>query len=567
MKNSVTKYVTLGAVGALSFISGAFVIKTYESVPLTVSIIQEAEKIIGQNFTPAQADSMLNMLNGFNNSYESLHKLNMPNSVVPALNFNPVPVGFVSPDNKNGFKLDKTTGTKMPADKNELAFYTIRQLAELLRTKQISSVELTTFFIDRLKKYNPTLQFAVTITEQHALKKAAEADAEIKAGRCRGVLHGIPFGVKDLLAQKDYKTTFGSVAYKDQQLNIDATVVSKLEAAGGILVAKTTLGELAMGDVWFGGKTKNPWDITRGSSGSSAGSASAVSAGCLPYAIGSETLGSIVSPSTECGDTGLRPSFGRVSKYGAMALSWSMDKLGPIARNVEDAALVFNAIQGTDSKDLSTIAAPFNYDGTIKTLKGYKIGYIKAEFDRAYFGTGANRRMVPNHATDSATLAKLKELGAELVPIEYPQMPVGAMTFILDAEAAAAFQELVLSHRDDQLLQQHKNAWPNIFRASQFISAAEYIQANRARTLLIQNWYEKLKGLDLYITPTSSTNLSMTNLTGNPCVVVPNGFNQRGRPMSITFMGQLFGEGKMLQAAKIYQDATDFHKKHPSLNF
>jgi Asp-tRNA(Asn)/Glu-tRNA(Gln) amidotransferase A subunit family amidase len=567
MNNNVTKYLTLAAVGTLSFASGAFVIKRFESVPLTVGIIQEAEKIIGQSFTPAQADSMLNMLNGFNGSYEALHKLNMPNSVVPALNFNPVPVGFVNPDAKSGFKLDKLTATKMPADKNELAFYTIRQLADLIKTKQISSVELTQFFIDRLKKYNPKLQFAITITEERALKKAAEADAEIKAGHYKGVLHGIPFGVKDLLAQKDYKTTFGSNAYKDQQLNVDATVVSKLEAAGGILIVKTTLGELAMGDVWFGGKTKNPWDITRGSSGSSAGSASAVSAGCLPYAIGSETLGSIVSPATECGDTGIRPSFGRVSKYGAMALSWSMDKLGPIARSVEDAAIVFNTIQGTDGKDLSTIAAPFNYDGSIKSLKGYKIGYVKADFDRAYYGTGANKRAIPNHATDSATLAKLKDLGAELVPIDYPQMPIGAMTFILDAEAGAAFQELVLNHKDDLLVQQHKNAWPNIFRASQFISAAEYIQANRARTLLIQAWYEKLKGLDLYITPSSSTNLSMTNLTGNPCVVLPNGFNQRGRPMSITFMGQLFGEGKMLQAAKVYQDATDFHQKHPALNF
>jgi Asp-tRNA(Asn)/Glu-tRNA(Gln) amidotransferase A subunit family amidase len=557
MKNSVTKYFTLAAVGAVSFLSGAFVVKRWEQVPITTGVVQEAEKIIGQQFTAAQADSMLNLLNNFSSSYESLHKLNMPNSVVPALNFNPVPVGFVNPDKQNGFKISKTTSTKLPADKNELAFYTIRQLADLVKSKQITSVELTRFFIDRLKKYNPQLLFAVTITEERALKKAAEADAEIKSGHYRGVLHGIPFGVKDLLAQKDYKTTFGSVAYQNQQLDVDATVVSKLEAAGGILIAKTTLGELAMGDVWFGGKTKNPWDVSRGSSGSSAGSASAVSAGCLPYAIGSETLGSIVSPATECGDTGLRPSFGRVSKYGAMALSWSMDKLGPIARSVEDAAIVFNTIQGTDSKDLSTIAAPFNYDGTVKSLKGYKIGYVKNDFERR----------LQNHTADSATLAKLKELGAELVPIEYPKMPVGAMTFVLDAEAGAAFQELVLSHRDDQLVQQNKNAWPNIFRASQFISATEYIQANRARTLLIQNWYEKLKGLDLYITPSFSLNLSMTNLTGNPCVVLPNGFNQSGRPMSITFMGQLFGEGKLLQAAKIYQDATDFHKKHPSLNF
>jgi Asp-tRNA(Asn)/Glu-tRNA(Gln) amidotransferase A subunit family amidase len=557
MKINTRKYAAIGGIGCLSFVFGSFVTAKLQTAPFTISIVKEAEKIIGMDFTDAQADSMLNNLNQFNTAYGNLRKLNMPNSVVPALNFNPVPVGFTNPDDKNGFKLVKMPKVTLPANRDDLAFYTVRQLAELVRTKQISSVELTKFFIARLKKYNGKLLNVITFTEEHALQKAAEADAEIKAGHYRGVLHGIPFGAKDLLAQKDYKTTFGAPPYKDQQLGIDATVITRLEDAGAILVAKTSLGELAQGDVWFGGKTKNPWDITRGSSGSSAGSASAVSAGCLPFAIGSETLGSIVSPSTECGDSGLRPSFGRVSKYGAMALSWSMDKLGPITRSVEDAAIVFNAIQGTDPKDLSTIAAPFNYDGSGKTLKGYKIGYVKADFDRKY----------ANHASDSATLVKLKELGAELLPIEYPKMPIGSMVFLLDAEAAAAFQDLVLSHKDDQLVQQGKGAWPNIFRSSQFIPAAEYIQANRARTLLIQDWYEKLKGLDLYITPSFSINLSMTNLTGNPCVVLPNGFNAKGRPTSITFMGQLFGEGKLLQAAKLYQDATDFNKKHPSLNF
>jgi Asp-tRNA(Asn)/Glu-tRNA(Gln) amidotransferase A subunit family amidase len=557
MKISTIKYLSITALCGFSFISGAFVVKKFGQEPITVGIIQEAEKLIGFDFSTAQADSMLNSVSRFNQSYQALRKLNMPNSIVPALNFNPVPIGFVNPDTKNGFKLNKVSGVQLPANKDDLAFYTVRELAELIRTKKITSVELTRFFIDRLKKYQPKLQFAITIMEDRAMKKAAEADAEIQSGHYRGVLHGIPFGVKDLLAQKDYKTTFGAVPYKEQQLNVDATVVTRLENAGGILIVKTTLGELAQGDVWFGGKTKNPWDITRGSSGSSAGSASAVSAGCLPFAIGSETLGSIVSPSTECGDTGLRPSFGRVSKYGAMALSWSMDKLGPIARSVEDAALVFNAIQGTDDKDLSTIAAPFNYDGSAKTLKGYKIGYTKVDFDKNY----------PNHVTDSATLAKLKELGAELIPIEYPKMPISAMTFILQAEAGAAFQELLLTHKEDQLVLQNKFAWPNTFRAAQFISAPEYIQANRARTLLIQKWYEALKGLDLYITPTYTLNLSMTNLTGNPCLVLPNGFDKDGRPVSITFMGQLFGEGKMLQTAKLYQDATAFHKKHPLLNF
>ena len=546
------------AICSLSFVFGAFVWHQVDNSPITADVVKEAQKIIGLEFSQPQTDSMLTNLNNNVNIYQALRKLNLPNSTVPALNFNPVPVGFTNPDKTSGFKLSKIEAVKMPADKNDLAFYTVRQLSELIRTKQITSVELTQFFINRLKKYNDKLLFVVNFTEEHALKQAAQADAEIAAGKYKGVLHGIPFGVKDLLSSADSKTTYGAAPYKDQSLGIDATVVKRLEDAGAVLIAKLTLGELAQGDVWFGGRTRNPWDITRGSSGSSAGPASAVSAGCLPFAIGSETLGSIVSPSTECGDTGLRPSFGRVSKYGAMALSWSMDKLGPICRSVEDDAIVFNCIQGTDPNDLSTIAAPFKYDGTIKDLKGWKIGYLKVAFD--------NRR-TQNHLNDSLTLVKLKALGAELVPIDLPKLPFGPLTMILNAEAGAAFQELVLNHKDDMLAQQRKGAWPNTFRSAQFIPAVEYIQANRARTVLIQQWYEQLKGLDLYIAPSFSQNLSLTNLTGNPCVVLPNGLNQRGLPASITFMGQLFGEGKTLEAAKIYQDATDFNKKHPTLNF
>lgn len=558
IKHSAKKHLTLFSVSCLSFVLGAFVWHAAETNPITRDVIKEAQKIIGLEFSQPQADSMLNNLNNQVTIYQALHKLNLPNSVVPALNFNPVPVGFVNPDKTNGFILSKSGAVKLPANKNDLAFYSIGQLAGLIRTKQITSVELTKFFIDRLKKYDSKLLFVVNYTEEHALKQAAQADAEIKAGKYKGVLHGIPFGVKDLLSSADSKTTFGAGPYKDQQLGIDATAVKRLEDAGAVLIAKLTLGELAQGDVWFGGMTRNPWNITRGSSGSSAGPASAVSAGCMPFAVGSETLGSIVSPSTECGTTGLRPSFGRVSKYGAMALSWSMDKLGPIARTVEDDAIVFNAIQGTDPNDLSTIAAPFNYDGTRKDLKGLKIGYLKAAFD--------NPR-TQNHVNDSLTLAKLKQLGAELVPIAQPKMRYQPLTFILIAEAGSAFQELVLNHKDDILVKQDRGAWPNIFRSAQFIPAVEYINAQRARTVLIQQWHEQLKGLDLYITPTFSANYTMANLTGNPCLVLPNGLNSRDLPASITFMGQLFGEGKMLEAAKIYQDATDFNKKHPTLNF
>jgi Asp-tRNA(Asn)/Glu-tRNA(Gln) amidotransferase A subunit family amidase len=556
-KNSTLKYAVLPLSLILSFIFGAFVWNRVQSSPITTEIVAAAEKIIGIEFNNAQRDSMLNAMNERVQYYEQLRKLNMPNSVVPSLNFNPVPVGFVSQDKSSGFKPSKIAPVKLPADKNELAFYTIHQLGELLRTRQITSVELTKFYIDRLKKYNSRLLFVVSFTEEDALKEAAQADAEIKAGKYRGVLHGIPYGVKDLLSTADSKTTFGASPYKEQHLDVDATVVKRLRAAGAVLVAKLTLGELAMGDTWFGGMTRNPWDITRGSSGSSAGPASAVSAGCLPFAIGSETLGSIVSPSTECGDTGLRPSFGRVSKYGAMALSWSMDKLGPITRSVEDCAIVFNAIQGTDANDLSTIAAPFNYDGSMASLKGWKIGYVKSAFENRY----------SNKTNDSLTLVKLKALGAELIPIETPKMPLGAISMMLDVEAGAAFQELVLNHKDDMLARQSKYAWPNIFRAAQFVPAVEYIQASRARTLLVQQWYEKLKGLDIYVSPAFSANLTLTNLTGNPCVVLPNGFNKAGRPTSITFMGQLFGEGKTLEAARIYQEATDFNKKHPTLAF
>jgi Asp-tRNA(Asn)/Glu-tRNA(Gln) amidotransferase A subunit family amidase len=556
-KNSTIRQLVLPLSLALSFVLGAFVWPKIAAAPITIGMVAEAQKLIGFEFTPAQSDSMLFKLENNAKAYQELRRLKMPNSVVPALNFNPIPTGFVSQDRTNGFKLSKTSPVKLPADKNELAFYTIRELSELIRTRQITSVELTKFFLERLKKYDPKLLFVVSYTEERALKKAAEADAEIKAGKYRGVLHGIPFGVKDLLATTDSKTTFGAGPYKDQVLPVDATVVKRLEDAGAVLIAKLTLGELAQGDVWFGGMTRNPWDITRGSSGSSAGPASTVSSGCLPFAIGSETLGSIVSPSTECGDTGLRPSFGRVSKYGAMALSWSMDKLGPITRSVEDAAIVFNAIQGTDPNDLSTIAAPFNYDGTVTTLKGWKIGYLKGSMNNPNL----------NPINDSITLVKLKELGAELIPIEMPTVPATAIAFVLDAEAGAAFQELVLNHKDDMLVKQNKGAWPNTFRSAQFIPAVEYIQANRARTLLIQQWYEKLKGLDIYIAPSFSSNLRLTNLTGNPCVVLPNGVNKKGLPASITFMGQLFGEGKTLEAARIYQEATNFNKKHPTLNF
>lgn len=541
----------------LSFTLGGFITQKAEEEKISIALVRAAQKIIGLDFTDAEADSMLTDLEGQRASYAALRKLNIPNSVSPALNFNPLPVGYEFPDQSNYFKVSSTNTTKLPSVKDDLAFYTIVQLADLIRTKQISSVDLTQFFIDRIKKYDSKLMFAISITEARALKHAKIADAEIAAGKYKGLLHGIPFGAKDLLAAKGYKTTWGSVPYKDQTIDVDATVITKLEDAGAILIAKMTLGELAMGDVWFGGKTKNPWNLNRGSSGSSAGSASAVAAGCMPFAIGSETLGSIVSPSSECGTTGLRPSFGRISKYGAMALSWSMDKLGPITRSVEDCAIVFNAIQGSDNKDLSLISAPFYYTSPQNTsLKGMRIGFIKSEFNRKY----------ANSANDSLSLQKLRNMGAELVELELPTLPYRDMLIILSAEAGAAFEDLSLSNRDDTMVKQDKNAWPSGFRSSHFIPAVEYIQANRARAILIEEIHKKMKGLDAFIAPAFGQNLVATNLSGHPCVVLPNGF-KNGLPTSITFTGQLFGEGKLLKIAEAYQRASDFHKKQPSLNF
>jgi Asp-tRNA(Asn)/Glu-tRNA(Gln) amidotransferase A subunit family amidase len=455
----------------LSFFLGGFIVKQVDEEKITIAMVKEAQKIIGVDFSNAEADSMLENLEGRRKNYAELRKLRIPNSVSPSLNFNPLPVAYQYPDKENNFKIAKAAVVKLLPGNENLAFCTIVQLAELIRTKQISSVKLTQYFIERIKKYNPILLNTIIVTEERAMKQARQADSEIAAGKYRGILHGIPFGVKDLLATRDYKTTWGSVAYKDQAIDIDATVITRLEKAGAVMIAKLTLGELAMGDVWFGGKTKNPWNIVRGSSGSSAGSASAVAAGCLPFAIGSETLGSIVSPSTECGTTGLRPTFGRISKHGAMALSWSMDKLGPITRSAEDCAIVFNTIQGADGYDLSVISAPFSYiSPSEENLRGIRIGYIKSEFDRKY----------TNSANDSITLKKLIQMGAEMIPFELPVLPYNDMLVVLSAEAGAAFQELALTNRDDLLVNQNKSAWPNSFRTSQFIPAVEYIQANRA---------------------------------------------------------------------------------------
>jgi len=519
-------------------------------------MVAEAEKLSGLQFTDEERDLMLEGLQDYLDSYKKIRDVSIDNSVAPALYFNPLLPGMTFDKTRRDMVRSPVGKVKRPKNLEDVAFWPVTRLSELIRTRQVKSVELTQMYLQRLKKFDPTLQCVVTLTEDLAMKQAKQADEEIAAGHYRGPLHGIPWGGKDLLAKKGYKTTWGAMPYKEQVLDTDATVITRLEKAGAVLVAKLTLGALAWGDVWFGGKTKNPWNTEQGSSGSSAGPASATSAGLVGFSIGSETWGSIVSPSTRCGVTGLRPTFGRVSRVGAMALSWSMDKLGPICRSVEDCALVLDAIYGPDGQDLTVVDVPFNWNANLD-VKKLRIGYVKSAFEK-------ERENKEWKTFDEASLDTLRSLGLHLTPIELPDYPISAMSFILNAEAAAAFDDLTRSNRDDLLVRQIKDAWPNVFRQSRAIPAVEYIQANRLRTKVMEAMNDILSDIDVYVAPSfGNSNLLLTNLTGHPCVVLPNGFMKNGSPTSISFMGKLFEEDKTLAPAKAYQDATDFHLKHP----
>jgi len=525
-----------------------------DTARITRDRVAAAQELMGLEFTPEEQDSMLALLKEYRTSYDSLRKFSLPNSLSPVLVFDPIPSGFHFQPLAGKMQLGSVRSVKMPARLEDLAFYSVRKLGELIRTKQITATALTKFFLERLKKYNPMLLGVVNLTEELALKAAARADLEIAAGHYRGPLHGIPYGAKDILSVKGYPTSWGSAIFKDQMLNEDATVIKKLYDAGAVLVAKTTVGELAWGDVWYGGITRNPWDTSQGSSGSSAGSASTVAAGCLPFAIGTETWGSIVSPSTRCGTTGLRPTFGRVSRTGAMALSWSMDKIGPICRTVEDCAIVFDAIHGPDGQDQAVRDYPFNYSPNID-LKKLRVGYLKKD-------------MAKDTSEDApftqAALETFAKMGATLHAIELPHLPISSLSFVLTAEAAAAFDEITRTNQDDRMVRQIKDAWPNYFRGSRFIPAVEYIQANRLRRMVIDDMAKLMDSIDVYIAPAfEGDNLLLTNLTGHPCVVLPNGFTKEGHPVSLTFIGRLYDEATLLAVAKAYQDATDFHKKHP----
>jgi len=526
---------------------------------VTVDMIKNAEQLAGLTFTDKEREDMASALNRNLQSYERLRAVDLPNSVPPAIQFDPIPPGVKLnlPTAKRAPKFSAQGRVTAPKNLEEAAFWPVMKLAELVRTRQVSPVALTEMYLDRLKRYDPQLFAVVTLTKERAMAQARAADAEIRAGRYKGVLHGIPWGAKDLLATKGIRTTWGASPYKDQVIDVDATVVQRLDAAGAILVAKLTLGALAQGDRWFGGMTRNPWNTEQGSSGSSAGPGSATAAGLVGFSIGTETQGSILSPSTRNGVTGLRPTFGRVPRTGAMALSWSMDKIGPMCRSVEDCAAVFAAIQGPDDQDLTIKDIPFNWDSTLNP-RTLKVGYLKSAFDR----TENNN----TKAFDDAALDAIRKLGFNLVEIDFAmQLPYSALGIILSAESAAAFDALTRSTDDDQMQPDpERSTWPNTFRIARFTPAVEYINANRVRTLVMQEFHKAMKDCDVVVVPFNAPGMiQLTNLTGHPSVVLPSGFREDGTPVSITFIGGLYEEAQALAVAKAYQDATGFHTKTP----
>jgi Asp-tRNA(Asn)/Glu-tRNA(Gln) amidotransferase A subunit family amidase len=515
-----------------------------KAAEVTPEMVQQAEWIAGLKLSDADRKALANALTGTLRAFDALRAVKLPNHVPPVLSFNPAPWLTPSAPGQHG-TVEPTVhaAPKKPDAAEDLAFLPLTSLAALVRDRQVSSTELTRLYLDRLKKYDPLLHCVVTFTEDLALRQAEQADREIAAGQYRGPLHGIPWGAKDLIAYSGYKTTWGAAPFKEQTLDTKATVARRLEEAGAVLVAKLTLGALAAGDRWFGGLTRNPWDPKRGSSGSSAGSASATVAGLVGFALGSETVGSIVSPCRVCGASGLRPTFGRVSRHGCMTLSWTLDKIGPIARSIEDCALVLGAIHGFDGLDASAVDRPFTWPCP-RDLRTLKVGYFEG-----------------NGAAAERDLSVLRDLGVKLVPLKMPtKYPVQHLLLVLNAEAASAFDDVARAGVAEGL-----NDWLLSFRKGQFVPAVEYLRAQRVRTLLMQEMEEMMEKVDLYV---GGNDVVLTNLTGHPTAVLPNGFRKGSGsevPESITFTGRLFGETELLTLAHAYQQATGHHLRHPAL--
>ncbi|MFL6278866.1 MAG: amidase [Vicinamibacterales bacterium] len=563
-----------------------------------------AEKIFGVDFSEAEEQAAAAGVGRNLSSFEQLRELNIPLDTEPAITFHPYlpgkkPHGPATPGAK--VKVTLTPPAARPSSIEDLAFLPMTSLAPLLQRREVSSTELTRMYLARLKQYGPKLNCVVTLTEDLALAQAAQADREIRAGKYKGPLHGIPWGAKDLFATKGIPTTWGAGPFQNQLFDYDATVVERLTAAGAVLVAKLSMGALAQGDNWFRGRTNNPWNVERGSSGSSAGPGSATAGGLVVFGIGTETRGSIISPAAENGVTGLRPTYGRVSRFGAMALSWTMDKIGPMCRSVEDCAIVLNAIYGPDGRDETTADAAFVWNPDIPLSK-LRIGYVKNEFDPpppgpgrdgrggapagAAGGTGAapgaagggpggrGRGALTPEEQQRQREARLKvfndvldvyrKVGVNPEPIEIPSditSIANTIGFILTTEGAAAFDDLT---RSKDINDPSLGAWPNAFRTHRFVPAVEYIRAQRARTLLIREMEKFMTQYDAFLSPTNSSTLGVTNLTGHPAVSLKAGFIDN-RPIELMVTGRLYDEATILRVALAYERGTDWHTRNPTL--
>ena len=552
-----------------------------ETPRITKETLDCGEKIFGVDFNDAEEEAAARVANQNLEAFEQLRKIDIPLDTEPAITFRPyLPGKKPRPGATPGARIKVTL--QPPAARHssvdDLAFLPVTALAPLVQRRDVSSTELTRMYLSRLKKYGPKLNNVVTLTEELALAQASQADREMKAGKYKGPLHGIPWGGKDLFATKGILTTWGAGPFQSQVFDYDATVVERLRDAGAVLVAKLSMGALAQGDRWFRGQTKNPWHPDHpqrgGSSGSSAGPGSATAAGLVGFSLGTETRGSIVSPSAVNGVVGLRPTYGRVSRYGAMALSWTMDKIGPMCRSVEDCALVFNAIYGPDGRDDTVVDAPFNWNPDVPLSK-LRIGYVKAEFEpRPADGRGEGsgrggrgglspeereaQRKLLNDALDV-----YRGLGVALQPIDLTvARNAGTISFVLSTEAAAAFDDLTRSAgiNDPSL-----GNWPNTFRAHRFVPAVEYIRAQRARTLLIREMDKLMAEFDVFLSPTNSSSLGLTNLTGHPALALRAGF-QNNFPVELMVTGRLYDEATVLRVALAYERATKWHLQTPTMS-
>ncbi|MCX6544049.1 MAG: amidase [Acidobacteria bacterium] len=533
------------------------------------SALGSAEQVAGLKFTDAEEEMALRGINRNLDAFETLRKMDIPLSTEPAFTFHPYLPGKRP---KPGSKPRPQPMVSRPAkivvspSLEDLAFEPVTSLSRLIESRQVSATALTKMYLGRLKKYGETLKCVITLTEDLALAQAAQADRDIRAGRYKGPLHGIPWGAKDLFATKGIRTTWGAKPYENQVIDVDATVVERLRDAGAVLVAKLSMGALAQGGEWFGGSTHTPWNIQRSSSGSSAGPAAATAAGLVGFALGTETLGSIISPSTACGVTGLRPTYGRTSRYGAMALSWTMDKIGPMCRTVEDCVLVFNAIHGPDGRDESVVDAAFDWQPA-RPLSSMRIGYVQSEFEvepPATMSEDRKKTFLQQKQLMIDALDALRQAGAKLEPIALPDFPVQAIRFILSCEAAAAFDDLTRSKGIDQLTAQGAGDWPNQFRTYRFVPAVEYIRAMRARTLLMRQMDALMSTYDVFVSTTRSASLTSTNLTGHPALAMKAGFID-GMPVSLMITGRLYDEAAVLRVALAYERATKWHTMHPKL--